>query len=49
MFIDFTQVELFAGKGGAGVVSFRKEKYIPKGVKIESLPSDFTLPEVPFD
>ena len=31
MFIDFTQVELFAGKGGAGAVSFRKEKYIPKG------------------
>ena len=31
MFIDFTQVELFAGKGGAGAVSFRKEEYIPKG------------------
>ena len=31
MFIDFTQVELCAGKGGAGSVSFRREKFVPKG------------------
>jgi len=31
MFIDFTKVELIAGKGGRGAVSFRREKYIPKG------------------
>ncbi len=31
MFIDFTEVELFAGNGGKGSVHFRKEKFIPKG------------------
>ncbi len=31
MFIDYTKVELYAGKGGAGCVSFRREKYISKG------------------
>ena len=31
MFIDYTQVELMAGKGGRGAVSFRREKFIPKG------------------
>ena len=31
MFIDYTVIELYAGKGGAGCVSFRREKYIPKG------------------
>ncbi len=31
MFIDFTEVELIAGDGGKGSVSFRREKYIPKG------------------
>ena len=31
MFIDFTKVELHSGKGGAGAVSFRREKYVPKG------------------
>ena len=31
MFIDYTKVELSAGKGGSGCVSFRREKYIPKG------------------
>jgi GTP-binding protein len=31
MFIDYTEVELQAGRGGAGRVSFRREKYIPKG------------------
>ncbi|HJM34517.1 MAG TPA: GTPase ObgE, partial [Candidatus Marinimicrobia bacterium] len=31
MFIDYTKVELTAGNGGAGAVSFRREKYIPKG------------------
>lgn len=31
MFIDYTTVELTAGNGGAGAVSFRREKYVPKG------------------
>jgi len=31
MFVDYTKVELNAGKGGTGCVSFRREKYIPKG------------------
>ena len=31
MFVDYTKVELHAGKGGSGCVSFRREKYIPKG------------------
>ena len=31
MFIDYTTIELQAGNGGAGCVSFRREKYIPKG------------------
>ena len=31
MFIDYTTIELHAGNGGAGCVSFRREKYIPKG------------------
>ncbi|MBT4148876.1 MAG: GTPase ObgE [Candidatus Marinimicrobia bacterium] len=31
MFVDYTQVELTAGNGGQGCVSFRREKYIPKG------------------
>ena len=31
MFIDYTQIEIIAGNGGSGAVSFRKEKFIPKG------------------
>ena len=31
MFIDFTVIELQSGNGGAGCISFRREKYIPKG------------------
>ena len=31
MFIDYTKVELYAGKGGAGCVSFHREKFVPKG------------------
>lgn len=31
MFIDFTEVQLFAGNGGKGSVSFRREKFIPLG------------------
>ncbi|MFM9972474.1 MAG: Obg family GTPase CgtA [Burkholderiales bacterium] len=30
-FIDEAIVEVFAGKGGNGAVSFRREKYIPRG------------------
>ena len=31
MFIDHTQIDISAGNGGAGGVSFRREKFIPKG------------------
>lgn len=31
MFFDRVTVDLFAGKGGNGVVAWRREKYIPKG------------------
>lgn len=31
MFIDETQIEISAGKGGDGMISFRREKYVPRG------------------
>ncbi len=31
MFVDRVNIDLVAGKGGNGVVSWRREKYIPKG------------------
>src|ERR1035437_2070417 len=31
MFIDDTEVEINAGRGGDGAVTFRREKYVPKG------------------
>src|SRR5436309_2892553 len=31
MFIDRATIQLIAGKGGNGVVAWRREKYIPKG------------------
>ncbi len=31
MFIDYAEIELKAGDGGDGAVSFRREKYVPKG------------------
>lgn len=31
MFIDYTEITVKAGKGGEGAVSFRREKYVPKG------------------
>lgn len=31
MFIDFTSIHVQAGNGGNGCVSFRREKYVPKG------------------
>ena len=31
MFVDRVQVKLFAGKGGDGCVSFRRERYVPRG------------------
>src|SRR3990167_2866208 len=30
-FIDETTIELTAGDGGHGCISFRREKYVPKG------------------
>ena len=31
MFIDIAKIELISGNGGPGCVSFRREKYVPKG------------------
>ncbi len=31
MFIDYVEIEVEAGDGGKGVVSFRREAYVPKG------------------
>ena len=31
MFVDRVKIKVRAGRGGNGVVSFRREKYIPKG------------------
>lgn len=31
MFIDYSEIEVTAGNGGNGAVTFRREKYVPKG------------------
>ena len=31
MFIDYAEIICASGKGGAGVVTFRREKFVPKG------------------
>lgn len=31
MFIDYVEIEVISGKGGDGRISFRREKFIPKG------------------
>ena len=31
MFVDRVEIELIAGRGGNGCMSFRREKYVPKG------------------
>jgi GTP-binding protein len=31
MFIDYAEIRIKAGKGGDGAITFRREKYVPKG------------------
>jgi len=31
LFVDYAEIEIVAGDGGNGLVSFRREKYVPKG------------------
>lgn len=31
MFIDYAEIEVISGKGGDGAITFRREKYVPKG------------------
>ena len=46
MFIDYTQIKIKSGNGGDGAVSFRHEKYVPKGGPDAVSYTHLTLPTI---
>ncbi len=41
MFIDYAKIYITSGAGGNGCISFRREKYVPKGGAINPLIVNF--------
>ena len=48
MFIDYAEIVCESGRGGAGRVSFRREKFVPKGGPDAVSYTHLTLPTTPY-